>query len=417
MTVAGDYQYPSPEVIECPFPFYGALREADPLYQLPTGEYMVSRYEDIVHVARHPELFSNFIGPVNEELVRLYATPAMQEGLSTRFTPYPVVFSDPPEHKLKRSLCLSIVSRERLLEYEPMIRGLVDALIDAFIEDGRCEFSSQFAVPLPRSVILRIFDVPPADEAQLLSWLSSEGVGSRMLPLEAKEEQGARRAKAREYFKALVVQRHEHPVGDFLSDVVTLKYERDGDLDLSYLAGEVSNLYGAATGSTGHSLANAMLKLVQHPDQLELIRADRALIRPMIDEVLRLESPVQWLQRIATQDTEVRGTSIPKDSVVLIVFAAGNRDPDRFPEPDEFRIDRPHVARDQLAFGQGTHRCIGAALARLEAKVAFEQLITRLENLRLAPGHEDPPHIPQFNHRAPTEVQIEFEPATRSRGV
>jgi cytochrome P450 len=407
---AADFTYPSPEVIECPFGYYAALRDAEPLHRLPTGEYMVARYDDLIEVARHPERFSSFIGPVNPELVTLYETAAAEEGGESRFTPFPLPFSDPPEHKLKRSLCLSIVSRERLLEYEPMIRALADERIDTFIADGHAEFSSQFAVRLPPSVILRIFGVPLEDEPKLLTWLSSEGVGSRMLPPDAKQEQALRRRKARAYFRELVLDRHAHPRGDFLSDVVKLKFDRDGDLDLPYLASEVTNLFGAATSSTGHALANSMLKLLEHPDQLAKVRADGALIRPMIDEVLRLESPVQWMQRIATEDTEIRGTPIPKDAVLLIVWAAGNRDPAKFPDPDRFDVERALVAKDQLAFGHGIHRCIGAALARLEVRVSFEQLLERLDGLRLASGH-DITHIPQFNHRAPAAVPIEFTPA------
>lgn len=409
--IASEFTYPSPDVIECPFGFYSALREAEPLHRLPTGEYMVARYEDLVHVARHPERFSSFVGPINQELVTLYEDAAAAEGGGSHFTPFPLPFSDPPEHKLKRSLCLSIVSRERLIEYEPMIRGLVDALIDGFIADGHANFTTQFALPLPPSVILRIFGVPLSDEPMIMSWMSSQGVGARMLSPQDKVAEGERRGNARSYFRELIIDRHQHPCGDFLSDVVKLKYDRDGDLDLPYLASEVSNLFGAATASTGHALGNSMLKLLQHPDQLEKVRADRALIRPMIDEVLRLESPVQWMQRIVMEDTEIRGTPIPKDSVLLIVWAAGNRDPEKFSDPDRFDVERPSVAKDQLAFGHGIHRCIGAALARLEVRVSFEQLLGRLGDLRLAEDGNDFTHIEQFNHRAPSAVQIEFTPA------
>jgi cytochrome P450 len=372
---------------------------------------MIARYEDVVHVARRPELFSNFIGPINPEIISIYERAVEEEGASDRFTPFPLPFSDPPEHKLKRNLCLSIVSRERLLEYEPMIRALADELIDGFIADGRAEFAAQFAVPLPPSVILNIFGVSPEDSDQLLEWLESEGVGARMLSPEAKEDESTRRARARAYFRDLVLARHEQPRGDFLSDVVKLKFERDGDLDLTYLASEVTNLYTAATRSTGHALGNTMLKLLEHPDQLAKVRADRALIRPMIDEVMRLESPVQWLQRIATVDTQIRGTAIPEGAVLLIMWAAGNRDPEKFPDPDRFDVERPFVAKDQLAFGHGIHRCIGAALARLEVRVSFEQLLSRLDDLRLAPGLNDFTHIHQFNHRAPNAVEIKFTPA------
>jgi cytochrome P450 len=405
------FTYPSPEVIECPFPFYAAVRGQQRLHRLPSGEYLVSRYEDIVTVARSPERFSNFIGPINPEIVAIYERSPDEEEISARFSPFPLPFSDPPEHKLKRSLCLSIVSRERLKAYEPLIRGLVDELIDGFIGNGHAEFAAEFAVLLPSSVILHIMGVPAADQLRLSAWMKSEGVGARMLPDEAKRDEGARRANAREYFKTMAMARHQQPSQDFVSDMVELKYQRDGDLDLSYLASEITNLYGAATSTTAHLLASAMRLLLGNPDQLAEVRADLELIRPMLDEVLRLESPVQWLQRVVTEDTELSGTSLPKGSVLLVLWAAGNRDPRRFEDPDRFWVRRPNVVRDQLGFGHGIHRCIGAALGRLEGRIAFERLLERLADLRLAAGADASPHLQQFNHRAPETVEIEFTPA------
>jgi cytochrome P450 len=186
-------------VIECPFPFYEAIRDQRQLHRLPTGEYLVSRYDDIITVALSPERFSNFIGPINPEIVATYGRSPEEDGISDRFSPFPLPFSDPPEHRLKRSLCLSIVSRERLDAYEPLIRRLVDELIDEFAAVGQAEFVAEFAARLPPAVILNIFDVPPADQAQLTDWPQTEGVGARMLPAEAKRDEGARRAKAREY--------------------------------------------------------------------------------------------------------------------------------------------------------------------------------------------------------------------------
>jgi cytochrome P450 len=192
--------------------------------------------------------------------------------------------------------------------------------------------------------------------------------------------------------------------------MVALKLSRDGDLDLGYLSGEVTNLYAAATASTGHLLASAMRMLLTHPDQMAEVRAEPALIRPMLDEVLRLKSPVQWLQRVVTADTELAGTPLARGDVILVLWAAGNRDPAKFEHPNRFWIRRPHVARDQLGFGHGIHRCIGAALGRLEGRIAFERLIGRLDGLQLAPGEQDAPHLQQFNHGAPETVWIEFTP-------
>jgi cytochrome P450 len=131
----------------------------------------------------------------------------------------------------------------------------------------------------------------------------------------------------------------------------------------------------------------------------------------MVDEVLRLESPVQWLQRVVTRDTVLSGVKIPKGSLVLVVWGAGNRDGDKFDDPDRFQIDRPNVLRDHLGFGYGIHKCIGARLARLEGQIAFERLLARLSDIRLAVPPELLEYVYDVNHRQLKSLPIQFEPA------
>jgi cytochrome P450 len=191
---------------------------------------------------------------------------------------------------------------------------------------------------------------------------------------------------------------------------VQSKWERDGDLDLYYLVGEVTTLYQAAYHNTVYMLANTMLLLLENPGELELVLADRSLIRNAIDESLRRESPVQWLQRIVVEDTELGGVQLPEGAVVLILYGSANRDERRFAEPERFQVERSNLLKDQLAFGHGIHMCLGAPLARLEGQVAFEQVLSRLKNLRLS-AKNDFSHIETVNHRGPKHVFIEFEPA------
>jgi cytochrome P450 len=184
--------------------------------------------------------------------------------------------------------------------------------------------------------------------------------------------------------------------------------ERDDRLDLPYLLAEVANLFAAGNGTTAHMLVSTMLLLVQHPAELDRVREDRALIPTMLEEAMRLESPVQWLQRIVTSDTELAGVTVPAGSLVLVLWGAANRDDRKFEDPERFRIDRPSVAKHQTAFGYGIHMCVGAPLARLEGRIAFGRLLDRLTNFRLV-GPDPITHIPNINQRAPTAVQIEFE--------
>jgi cytochrome P450 len=155
-------------------------------------------------------------------------------------------------------------------------------------------------------------------------------------------------------------------------------------------------------------LASTMLLFLQNPDELEHARADRSLIRTALEESMRLESPVQWLQRIVTENTQLGGVELPKGSLLLVLWGAANRDERKFDEPDRFKADRTAVAKQQMAFGYGIHMCVGAPLARLEGEIAFNRLFDRLASLRLAPGH-DLTHIPNMNQRAPTAVHMEFD--------
>jgi cytochrome P450 len=400
--------YPSPEIVECPFGFYAALRDEAPVHRLPNGDFVVSRWQDVVYIDRHPELFSNFIGPLNPGFAEAYGVQ-MGEGA---LTPWPLPFTDPPEHRLKRSLLLPMVSRMRMAEYEPMIREIADGLIDRFIDDGACEFKSAFADELPPTVMLRIFDVPLADEPMVRAWMqTSQGQGYRHASEEQKARQRQALGEARAYFEKIVLDRFENPGPDFLSEFVRSKHDRDGSLDLYYLIGEVTTVYQAAYHNTIYMLTSLLQLLLENPDQMAKVLADRDLLRNAVDESLRVESPVQWLQRIVVEDTELHGVMLPKGAVVLIMYGAANRDERTFPEPERFDVERPNVLKQQLGFGHGIHMCLGAPLARLEGQVAFEQLLSRLTNIRLAEGKNDFAHVATVNHRALKALHIEFDAA------
>jgi cytochrome P450 len=234
---------------------------------------------------------------------------------------------------------------------------------------------------------------------------TSTGQGFHYATDEQKRAQVQAMAEAHDYFKQMLTERVENPTGDFLSDVVRLKLARDGQLDLYYLVGEVTTIYSAAYHNTVYMLCSAMRLLLQNPDQMARLNEDRSLARGLVDEALRLESPVQWLQRVVTEDTELNGVHLPKGAVCLVLWGSGNRDSGKFEDPERFWIDRPNALRDHLAFGFGIHKCLGARLARLEGQVAFEQLLKRLNDIRL---DGEVTHAYDVNHRAPTSVPIAY---------
>ncbi len=411
-----DFDYPSEEVLENPFPFYKALREDAPVHQIPSGAYMITRYEDVVAIARQPELFSSHIGPSNPGLNGDYGLDVDTSG---RFTPWQAPFSDPPEHRLKRALGQQLTVPRRLRSFEPIIEKHVDALIDGFIDKGEADFKAQFADKLPVLVVNEIFglETQPRPAVALDSSgrkMTGGGVGSL---LSSPEQKAALKDQARErakYYREVILDRLENPRDDYASHMVQMKMERDGELDLAYLTVELMNFHGAGIGTTAHMLASAMTLLLQHPDEVEMLRADPSRAGRVIDEALRLECPVQWLQRVVMQDTEIHGAPIKKGDYVLLVWAAANRDPSQFEDPDRFWPDRPGAKDDRIigpvAFGHGIHTCIGGPLARVEGKTSLNRMLARTRNLRLTETN-DFQHILDMNHRAPLAVHVAFDQA------
>lgn len=410
MTLAAEsacpYSYPSPEVVEDPYPFYAWLREQAPVHRLADGSFLVSRWEDIVAIVRNPDVFSNRIGPLNDQILGGPRVGGTLDG------PWATSFADPPEHRPQRAISASLVARDRLRTYEPVIRRNADELIDAFLPRGRAELRSEFAALLPRRVMMDLFGFPREDEPDFIRWASGQGpVGSKLASPEERAKEQHNRLELAAYFERHVRDRLASPGDDYVSVFVHDQVERDGELDLPYVLAELTNLFAAGNGTTAHMLASALLMLLQHPEQLERVRADRSLIRPMLEEVIRLEGPIQWNQRVVKEDVQLHGVHIAEGSIVIIVWAAANRDEAKFDDPDRFDFDRAGLVKQHLAYGQGTHMCLGAPIARLEGQVAVDRLLGRLHALRLDESAGLITHIPNLNQRSPVAVPILFDPA------
>jgi cytochrome P450 len=185
-----------------------------------------------------------------------------------------------------------------------------------------------------------------------------------------------------------------------------------GEPNIDYLAVETNVMLAGGLTTSGHLFASAMSLLVRHPEAMESVRSDFSRIPRMLEEALRLETAAQWQPRYATQDTTLGGVDIPQGACLLIIYAAANRDPERFSCPDDFDISRDNVQK-HVGFGHGAHFCLGAPLARLEGRVAFEQLFTRLTDIRAAPGRNDFTHYETLYFRAPKHLHLWFQRADR----
>ena len=404
--------WPSPETTECPYPAYAALRAEAPIYKYPDrNEFLLTRWEDVTYVAKHPELFSNSMFGVDPTFRALQATRATEGAPAGRYTAASMASSDPPEHRLKRALGLNLVHGDRLRRYEPAVQELVDELIERWIDRGRCDFRAEFADLLPIHVIVDLLGLPREDVPRFKVWGESEGGAIRYLPEERVKVELEWAAEATAYMREAMLERHERPRDDYLSEMIRQQIAQDGEFDLDYMTAEANVMLFAGNVTTAHMLANGMVMLCRHPDEAERVRRDPGLLRPLIEEFLRLESPVQWLQRVCLQDTEIGGVPIPAGSILIIFWASGNRDEARFQCPEQFDLERPNGARHQLAFGHGIHLCLGAPLARLELRIAFESLLARLSNLRLVEEECDLRNVDSVRMRAPRRLVVAFDRA------
>jgi cytochrome P450 len=407
---AEDFDWPSPETIECPFPYLEALREEAPVYRYPDrNEYIVTRWNDIVEVARRTDVFSSTVTPdADPQFYKsLKATDDLDRG-DGRFTPFSMAHSDPPEHREKRSLGLRILN-QRTFD-EQMIADTANQLVDAWIDRGWCDFRDEFSDWLPVSVIVSILGLDADKVPMYKAWSEAEGAGARYsTPDELRHEEEFRHRAAAEWQRVLL-DRYRRPRADGFSELVRVQVERDGQLDLDYLVKEAEVLVFAGNVTTAHMLASAMVFLATDPALLARVREDRTLIRPLLEETLRLESPVQWLHRWAKADADIGGVTIPAGSGVILMWNSGNRDPRRWESADAFDIDRPDITKHHLAFGHGAHRCLGAPLARLEGEIAIGILLDRLGDIEIDAARSDLTHILSPHFRAPKRVVLRFTP-------
>ena len=403
----------SPEVLECPYPYYERVREEAPVHQTPLGFWAVSRYEDVLSVVRNPEMFSS-LAQSNS-----FVTPPPPEVIEIAKQGYPrvntLLSNDPPSHTQFRNLVNKAFLPKRVAQLEDSIRKIANDLIDAFINDGKVDLVEQFAVGVPLTVIADALGVDRADMPKFKKW-SDDSVAplSGILTPERQIECAHSRIEFQKYMVDRVREREENLRDDLLSDLVQARFdsgERAGEgMTMPEMLDVIAQLLVAGNETTTKLIAAATLMLVENPEQMSKVRADHSLIPNLVEEALRMEAPVQMLPRFTKDDVEVGGVVIPKGSVVMAMYGCANRDGGKYPNPDMFDIERDN-ARTQLAFGQGPHFCVGAALARSEARIAFELLLSRLNNIALA-NVDTPTHRElSMTLRGLTNLHLTFTPA------
>lgn len=353
----------SHELHEDPYPVYRTLRDDHPLYYCESRQsWVLTRFEDVWNAVHEPLVYSSAKGvfPGMGEL-----DPDIQ---------FPVlIFMDPPRHTQLRSLVNRAFTRRRVADLEPSVRVVARELVDGFVEAGGGDLVEDIARPLPAIVIADLLGVPREDRKQFRHWSDQLVQDNPDDPAAAASAlEGSANLLA--YFEGLIAERRARPRDDLLNVLMTTEIEGEQMTEQELLGMSVLLLV-AGNETTTNLVSNSAVLFAGHPDQWRSMVADPALLPSAIEESLRFDSPVQALSRALTTEVELHGRTIRPGETVLLVYGAANRDDREFPDADVFDVRR-RVER-QLAFGHGIHFCLGASLARLEARAVYSELLER----------------------------------------
>lgn len=388
-----DYNPLDPAVKKNPYPYYAELRRDHLVYHVAAFDALaISRYDDVSFVLNNPTLFSS----------DAFGTTQI-DGRETKM----LISEDPPDHTRLRGLVNKAFTPKIVAEMEGRIREVTRGLIDAVAERGEFDLIDDLAIPLPVTIIAEILGVEPERQADFKKWS-----GSVVASKATQEELEAHELLMQDfidYFGKVIEERHKEPKNDIISLLVRAEEDEEA-LTPDELITFALLLLVAGNETTTNLIGNMMSALLAHPDQLQSVRNDPSRITNTVEEALRYDAPVQFLFRRATEDVEIAGTSIPKDSVVLPIFASANRDGRKYPDGERFDITRN--TQGHMAFGHGIHFCLGAPLARLEGAIALEAMLDRLDNVAHAGGEIEVIESPFL--RGPKHLQLTFEPVAEA---
>ena len=361
-----------------PYPLYHKYREEYPTHYMEPGVWTFTRYKDILAVLRD-DRFSN--DPRNSIFREFASDDPNAVSPFEQMAGLVLLFTDPPDHTRMRNLVNKAFTRRTVEELRPHVQDLVSDLLDNVGSDGM-DVVADFAYPLPALVICELMGVPVEDR-DLFKGLSGDvaPILDPVLPPEKMQKALVALSQFIVYFAGLIEKRRTDPKDDLLSALIAA--EEGGDrLTTEELFALCVLVFIAGHETTQSLIGNGLLALLRNREQFELLRDDNSLMRNAIEELLRYDSPVQLTARTALQDIDVAGVTVKKGQQVVTLLGAGNRDPEQFTDPDRLDItrDKPQV----VSFGAGVHFCLGAPLARLEAQIAFTELLRRFPNMELA---------------------------------
>lgn len=404
-------------VQQCPYDAYKMLRDEAPAYNVAgTDMWVVTRYEDVRRVLTDPDTFPSGAG--KSGFRGGAGTIERAQKINARFeekgwVPAPTLNGrDDPNHKQMRAMFNEAFKPSRIKEIDPRVERLAYELIDAFIDNGHCDWVSQFAVPLPLYIIGEQMGAPREDMWRIKRWTDAffQRI-SFMLPEEQHLEMVDREIEAQQYFQPIFERLRKEPDDSLISVLVnTVIPEWGRTLNDNELHAEMmADTFVGGSETTTNALAAGMKLLIENKDVWRQLKSDpERYMKTFVEEVVRLESPVQSLMRFCGQDTEIGGVTIPAGAMVNVRFAAANRDERTFECPERIDLERPRAGA-HMGFGSGTHHCLGAPLARRELSWGFQAVIDNFEDMWFAEGKNEFRIRPHFLLRSLESLHIEFE--------
>jgi Cytochrome P450 len=383
-----------------PFPWYDQVRAVAPVFHEPTSDrWLLFDYESVKRALTDHEAFSSAV-----------TAPTSPPG---RW----LLFSDPPRHDTLRALIMRAFTPRAVTRLEPRIAELAHTLLDACVERDEVELLSEFSVPLPLMVIAEMLGAPVADWPRFRKW--SDVIMTLIFTLSGGEASErailgfrAVHAEMQAYLEALADERRAAPRDDLLSGLVHAEVEGDR-LSNDDLLGIFQLLLLAGHETSTNLINNAVLSLLEHPDELHRLQSHPELVPSAVEEVLRFRSPVQAMFRVTTREVQMRTAVIPSGRLVIAMIGSANRDPLQFANANRFDVTRqpnPHIA-----FGHGIHFCLGAPLARLEARIALGALLSHVGTIELAGSEPWEPRA-AFHVHGPARLPVRLSAGSARRG-
>ncbi|GHO48037.1 cytochrome P450 [Ktedonospora formicarum] len=389
---------------EDPYPFYTRARHEEPIMYSPELDaWIITRYKDIQQILLQPAIFSSS----NALTSPVVFSPRVLEELIKGYLPVPIVLNtDGADHTRFRQPLIKAFAPSRIRKMEPFVFEVANRLVDTFIQRRQVEIISQFAYPLALEVVLSLLGIPSNDIEQTRQWSQDWLI---LMSTQIEEERQIEYARGtvdfQRYLAALVAERRREPKDDLISTLIHFEMPEEEPLEENELVIMLQGLILAGHESTTNMIGTGLQVMLEQPEHWTWLREHPQSIPQVVEEILRYDAPIQMFARTTTREVIVDGVILPEEASLLLLYGSGNRDEAAFHCPHEFQPQR--TPNHHLAFGHGVHFCVGAALARLEGRIAFEVLSQRIPQLRIVPG-QHLTHIPTLLFRGYEHLKVEW---------